>query len=196
VLEANRRFNLTGAKTPEELADHLVDSLSLLPYIREPYVDVGSGAGFPAVPIAIAAGFQVTMIEARAKKARFLESLLQTLGLRGRVVPERAEIAGHLPELRERFASGTGRALGTAPTVAELVLPFLEIDGTAALQRGGIHPRERTALDDAALMLGGQVTQEVLLTAERRLLIVRKQQPTPARFPRRPGIPEKRPLCL
>jgi 16S rRNA (guanine527-N7)-methyltransferase len=196
VLEANRRFNLTGSKTPEELAEHLLDSLSLLAYVREPYVDVGSGAGLPAIPLAIAAGIPVTMIEATTKKARFLESLLERLGLRGTIVAERAEIAGHRAHLRERFASGSGRALGSAPSVAELVLPLLEVGGAAALQRGFVDATERAALDDAALMLGGEVEAEILLTGARRILIVRKGRPTPARFPRRPGIPEKRPLCL
>ncbi|MGC1381004.1 MAG: RsmG family class I SAM-dependent methyltransferase, partial [Candidatus Baltobacteraceae bacterium] len=107
VLEANRRFNLTGAKTPDELAGHILDSLSVVPYVRAPYVDVGSGAGFPAIPVALATGTSVTMIEATAKKARFLETILAALELPGRVLADRAELAGHDPELRERFASGT-----------------------------------------------------------------------------------------
>jgi 16S rRNA (guanine527-N7)-methyltransferase len=196
VLEANRRFNLTGAKSPAALTDHLVDSLSLLPYVREPYVDVGSGAGLPAIPIAIAAGIPVTLIEATAKKARFLESILELLELRGRIVAERAEIAGHRPELRGRFASGTGRALGSAPTVAELLLPLIEPGGVAMLQRGAVSEAERRALDDASLMLGGAVEPEISISGERRILPLRKVQATPARFPRRPGVPEKRPLCL
>lgn len=71
VLEANQRFNLTGAKTPDDFATHIVDSLTLLPYVREPFVDVGSGAGLPAIPIAIAIGIPVTMIEATRKRRSF-----------------------------------------------------------------------------------------------------------------------------
>ncbi len=73
VLEANTRLNLTAAKTPEEIGEHIADSLTLLPDLRPPYVDVGSGAGFPAIPLAIATGIEVTMIEATTKKARVLE---------------------------------------------------------------------------------------------------------------------------
>jgi 16S rRNA (guanine527-N7)-methyltransferase len=195
VLEMNRRFNLTGAKSAAELADHITDSLTVLPHLIEPYVDVGSGGGMPAIPIAIASGIAVTMIEATAKKARFLESTLERLGLRGTVVAQRAEIAGHRAGLREAFASGTCRALGSAPTVAELLLPLIRPGGIAILQRGTIFPAERRALEDASLMLGGHVAREEPLEGDRRLVLVEKRASTALRFPRRPGIPGKRPLC-
>ncbi|HYL26184.1 MAG TPA: 16S rRNA (guanine(527)-N(7))-methyltransferase RsmG [Candidatus Nitrosotalea sp.] len=196
VLEENRRFNLTGAKTPEELAGHLLDSLTVVPYVRGPYVDVGSGAGLPAIPVAIAAAIEVTLIEATAKKARFLESALERLGIRGRVVAARAEEAGRRPDLRDRFKSGTARAIATAPTVAELLLPFLEPGGLGIVQRGELPPEERTALEDASLMLGARLEQEVPLEGHRRIVLLRKLGETPERFPRRAGIPAKRPLCL
>jgi 16S rRNA (guanine527-N7)-methyltransferase len=196
ILEANRRFNLTGARSPEELAAHLLDGLTVVPYVREPYVDLGSGAGLPAIPVAIATGMPVTLIEATAKKSRFLTSVLDRLGLRGRVIAERAEAAGHRAELRERFASGTARALASAPTVAELLVPFIAPGGTAVLQRGRLPSDERAALQDAVFMLGGRIEDERELAGERRILVVRKLGPTPARFPRRSGLPAKRPLCF
>lgn len=196
VWEANQRFNLTGAKSPEELADHLLDSLTVAPYVREPYVDVGAGAGFPAIPIAIATGMTITMIEATTKKARFIESVLDLLGLPGVIVAERAEITAHRPTFRAKFASGTARALAGAPTVAELLLPLIEVGGTAILQRGAISAPEHIALEDASLMLGGRVESEEQLDSRRRIIVVRKVCPTPLRFPRRPGIPAKRPLCV
>ena len=195
VLEANRRVNITGAKSPEELASHLLDSLTVVPYVREPHVDVGSGAGFPAIPLAIATGAPVTMIEATAKKARFLEETLERLGLPGEVLAERAERAAHLERLRERFASGTARAVGSASTVAELLLPFIAVGGAAIVQRGRLEERERVALEDAALMLGARLESEHELGGERRILVVCKESPTASRFPRRIGVPEKRPLC-
>lgn len=196
VLEGNRHFNLTGAKSPEELTDHLLDSLSVAPYARHPFIDVGAGAGLPAIPIAIATGMAVVMVEATVKKARFLQSVLERLGLCGQVVAERAEITAHRPAYRERFASATGRALGSAPTVAELLLPLLEVGGAALLQRGPVAASERNALEDAALMLGGEIESEDRLDGgRRRIVTVRKALPTPLRFPRRPGIPAKRPLC-
>lgn len=196
LLEANARFNLTGAKTPEALVPHIVDSLTVVPFLREPYVDVGSGGGLPAIPAAIAAGFAPTLVETTAKKAAFLRETMDALGLRGEVIAERAEVAGHDPRLRERFASATARAVAVAPAVAELLMPLVAIGGAAVLQRGTIEPRERQALDDALLMLGGAIESETVLDGERRIVVARKTAPTPQRFPRRTGVPEKRPLCL
>ena len=196
VLESNRKFNLTGAKSEGELAPHLLDSLTVAPYVVGPYVDVGSGAGLPAIPVAIATGTRVTMIETTRKKAAFLKHAIEMLGIDGEVVAERAEIAAHDETYRERFASATARAVAVAPTVAELVLPFLTVGGVAIFQRGTMDARERTALEDASLMLGGSVETERQLDGERRIVLVRKTIATPMRFPRRTGIPEKRPLCM
>jgi 16S rRNA (guanine527-N7)-methyltransferase len=195
VLEANRQFNLTGAKTAADFAPHILDSLSIAAQVRDSLVDVGSGGGLPAIPLAIVTGVPVTLIETTVKKARFLERMLAELGLAGAVVAERAEVAGHDARLREGFPTGTARAVASAPTVVELLLPFVAVGGQALLQRGTIDEHERHALTDAALMLGGLVESETLLEGERRVIVVRKTGPTPSRFPRRTGVPEKRPLC-
>lgn len=196
LLETNRHVNLTGADTPEELAPHILDSLTLVPYVQAPIVDVGSGGGLPAIPLAIATGMPVTLVESVTKKAAFLEAAIGTLGLGGRVIPQRAELAGRDPELREQFGSATARAVSTAPTVLELVVPLLKVGGVAVLQRGKMDARERNAVADAAPMLGAEIFDEIPLEGERRILLVRKAAPTPARFPRRAGVPEKRPLCF
>lgn len=195
LLEENRRVNLTGARTPEALLPHLLDSLTVLPYVDGPLIDVGSGGGLPAIPLAIASGQPVTLVESITKKAVFLEGALAALGLTGTVVPLRAEVAAHDAALRERFAVGTARAVGLAPAVLEILLPFLQPGGRAVLQRGLESERERRATADAALMLGAQIEDEAVLSGTRRLLVVRKTASTPGRFPRRPGVPEKRPLC-
>ena len=195
VLDANRRFNLTGAKSVAEFAPHIVDSLTVVPHVEHSLVDIGSGGGLPAIPLAIATGVPVTMVETTVKKARFLEETLAELGLEGSVVADRAEVAAHAEALRGCFFTGTARAVSTAPTVAELLLPFIETGGKALLQRGTIDDRERRALEDAALVLGGVVEQEIFLDGDRRIIVVRKTGPTQNRFPRRVGIPEKRPLC-
>ena len=196
VLDANRSFNLTGAKTPDAFVPHVIDSLSAAPYAGQTLVDVGSGAGLPAIPIAIATGVPVTLVEASAKKARFLQGALAELGLAGEVVGERAESAGRIPRLRDAFASGTVRAVSAATTVAELLLPFIAPGGVAILQRGAMDERERSALADAALVLGAEVESEHVSGDQRRIVILRKKTATPARFPRRDGIPHKRPLCM
>lgn len=196
VLETNRRFNISGADTPEELFPHIMDSLSIVPYVQGPLVDVGSGGGLPAIPLAIATGIEVTMVESTSKKAAFLEAALGALGLAGRVIPQRAELAGRDPALRDQFACATARAVSSASTVLELAVPFLRVGGVAVLQRGHLDERERNAVIDAAPMLGADLPEEVLLDGDRRVLLVKKTAPTPQRFPRRTGVPEKRPLCL
>lgn len=196
LLETNRRFNVSGADTPDELLPHLIDSLSIVPYVHGPLIDIGSGGGLPAIPLAIATGVSVTMVESTTKKAAFLEAALGSLGVAGHVIPQRAELAGRDPALREQFACATGRAVSTAPTVLELAIPFLRVGGVAVLQRGKMDERERIAVVDAAPMLGAQFAEEVPLDGERRILLVRKVAATPQRFPRRTGVPEKRPLCL
>lgn len=195
VIEANRQFNLTGAKSAAEFVDHVVDSLTVVPYASDSHVDVGSGSGLPAIPLAIATGASITLVEATQKKARFLQGILDAFALRGDVFAERAEVAGHDARLRDRFKSGTARAVSRASTVAELLLPFLATNGVAILQRGVLEVSERAALEDAALVLGGKLESEISLGGERRILLVRKTGETPLRFPRRTGIPEKRPLC-
>jgi 16S rRNA (guanine527-N7)-methyltransferase len=195
VLAENRRFNLTGAKGAAELLGHLLDSLSVVPFVAAPYVDVGSGAGLPAIPVLIATGASTTLIESNRKKAHFLESALQRLGLTAAVVSERAEAAGRREDLRDRFASGTARAVASAPAAAELLLPFIAPGGVAILQQGRLDATERQALEDAVLVLGGRLEAERIVEGKRRLVLVRKEAPTPVRFPRRTGIPQKRPLC-
>ena len=131
-------------------------------------------------------------------KARFLERMLAEFELHGEVVAQRAELAAHEPRLRDAFMTGTARAVSSAPTVAELLLPFIAPGGAALLQRGTLEERERVALEDAAVVLNGSVERYIALdgAADRRIAVVRKTGATPNRFPRRTGIPEKRPLCL
>lgn len=196
LLDANRRVNLTGAESAAELLPHLLDSLTAVPYVRAPLVDVGSGGGLPAIPIALASGIPVTTIESTGKKAAFLRAAAAELGLDVTVIAERAENAARQPEFREQFESATARAVSRASTVLELTAPLLRLGGAAVLQRGRMEEREINALADAAPMLGATVEDQVFLEGERRLVIVRKTAPAPGRFPRRPGIPEKRPLCF
>ena len=111
------------------------------------------------------------------------------------MVAERAETAGHRLDLRERFASGTCRAVATATATAELLLPLVAIGGTGILQRGRADEAERTSLEDAALVLGARLDEILVLGGERRIVLLKKERVTPPRFPRRNGRAQKRPLC-
>jgi 16S rRNA (guanine527-N7)-methyltransferase len=197
VLEGNRNMNLTAARDEAALWEHIDDSRTLLPYVRSPHVDIGSGAGFPGLVLAIAAQTSVTLVESVRKKARFLEETAAALALEVSVLNARAEDIGRDPRYRGRFASASARAVGDLPTVLEFTLPLLQDGGLALLQRGTIAPRERIALADAALVLGGIVEEDIVLVGsrERHILLVRKARATPGRFPRRAGMARKQPLC-
>jgi 16S rRNA (guanine527-N7)-methyltransferase len=196
LLETNAKVNLTGAKDAAALVPHLLDALTLAADVSESLVDVGSGGGLPGIPLAIATGARVLLIEPIAKKAAFLERALAEFGLAGTVLAQRAEIVARDEHYREQFAFATARAVSSAPTVAELTVPFLRIGGRALLQRGAIESAERQALDDAAPMLGATLTEERMLEGDRRVFVLTKAVATGPRFPRRNGVPEKRPLCM
>jgi 16S rRNA (guanine527-N7)-methyltransferase len=195
VLDANRTTNLTAARDPAAFAEQILDALTLSADLEGPLIDLGSGAGLPGIPLAIATGQPVVLVESVKKKAFFLNRALAALGLSGEAIAVRAERLGVDPTFRERFSCATARAVASAPTVAELTIPFLALGGRALLQRGALSDRERQAVMDAAPMLGAEFVEERFLGGERRVLILRKVAPTQARFPRRDGIPEKRPLC-
>ena len=195
LLGANLKVNLTGAKDAEALLPHLLDSLTLAGDVSESLVDVGSGGGLPGIPLAIATGARVLLIEPIGKKAAFLAMALTELGLNGEALAERAEVAGRDERYREQFAFATARAVSCASTVAELTVPFVRLGGRVLLQRAGMDAAERQALDDAALILGSSVVEERAIGGDRRILVLEKRASTGQRFPRRNGVPEKRPLC-
>jgi 16S rRNA (guanine527-N7)-methyltransferase len=194
ALEANAKFNLTGARTEPEFAAHIADSLTLLRYVRGPYIDIGSGAGLPGIPVALASGVETMLLEATGKKAKFLAEMIEVLGLNARVVAARAEEAGLDPQWREHFQSATIRAVASAPAALELAAPFLAVGGLAILQRGAAEPGEAEALSLAAEELRCTVGPEFRVAGDRRLVLFRKAGPTPNAFPRRSGIAQKRPL--
>jgi 16S rRNA (guanine527-N7)-methyltransferase len=196
VLDVNRTTNLTAARGPAAFAEQILDALTLAPFVDGALIDVGSGAGLPGIPLAIATSQPVVLVDSIRKKAQFLARALRELDLVGEALDRRAERLGLDPAFREQFRCATARAVATAPTVAELTVPFLAIGGAALLQRGAMTDRERQAVIDAAPMLGAEFREERLLGGERRVLVLRKLALTPARFPRREGIPDKRPLCL
>ena len=186
---------------------HFAESLALAEVLQErkllqsPALDIGSGAGFPGLPIKIAhPDLRLTLLESNEKKASFLGRVITELSLEGvSVVAARAEEAGRLPEHRASYALVLARAVAPLRVLAELALPFLAIDGVLAAPKGSAAPREVREAQAALEELGGTVEDTVRLKAPAQgraptLLIVRKTSETPERYPRRPGIPRKRPL--
>jgi 16S rRNA (guanine527-N7)-methyltransferase len=196
LLLRNKEFNLTGARDADAIAAQIADALTLLPLLHDAgeLIDVGTGGGLPAIPLAIARGMRVTLVDATAKKIAFISSTIAELGIEGEAIAARAETLARDVRFRERFTYATARAVASAPAVIELTLPFLAPGGRALLQRGTPADAEHDAARKTALALGGEVTVELPLEGERRILIVTKRSPTPERFPRRVGVAQKRPL--
>ena len=194
LLERGRAVNLTAARDEAAVASHIVDALSIAPYVRGPLVDVGSGAGLPGIPLAIVCGVRVTLIESIGKKARFLEEAVAQLAVDGEVCSIRAEDAARDACYRERFATATARAVGSLGTVLELTLPLLAVGGQAVLQRGPVSRGERDEASAVASLLGGAFTCEANAGGDRVVMVVEKRAATPDAYPRRAGMPKKRPL--
>ena len=205
---ARPRLRLTALTDPEAVQRrHFLEPLALLAALEEidalgkTAIDIGSGAGFPGLPIKIVRpALRLTLLEANAKRAAFLERLVQRLSLeRVTVVNDRAEEVAHNPEHREAYDLVLARAVAPLPTLVELTLPFLRLGGVLAAPKGSGAPREVREAAAALRACGGHVESIHPLQipgAETppTLVIVRKASDTPQRFPRRTGIPAKRPL--
>jgi 16S rRNA (guanine527-N7)-methyltransferase len=197
LLEWNRNLNLTGARNLGEIRVHIEDAHTLLAlkWDRSSHViDVGSGQGLPAIPLAIALPeVHFTLLEANARKAAFLRHVAGSLPLKNvSVEVGRAENLAHESRLRERFDRAISRAVARPPVLLELALPFVVPGGDLVAEVGSL---ETTALEGVARRLGGGKPQlRPADTAARHFLIVPKIGHMPAEYPRQPGIPNKRPL--
>jgi 16S rRNA (guanine527-N7)-methyltransferase len=197
LLEWNRTINLTGARTPEQ-AEALIADAGVL--VKASWtgitrvIDIGSGGGLPAIPLAVAMPqVQFTLLEANDRKCTFLEHVAATLNLTNVVVAAgRAEELGHRPSLREQFDRAISRAAARPEVLLELALPFVRTGGDLVAQ---VSPLDPLGLEPAARLLGGGTPRLEHPAGGHALLVVPKLAPTPSRFPRRTGLPGRKPLA-
>jgi 16S rRNA (guanine527-N7)-methyltransferase len=206
LLDWNARFNLTAIRSPEEIrTKHFLDSLTCLLALRntptERVIDVGSGAGFPGIPLKIVCpAMKMTLVESVGKKANFCQHVVDELKLENvSVVQERAEALGQNPAYREQYDWAVGRAVALMPALAEYLLPLARIGGHMLAMKGESAPAEAHAAEKAFRMLGGHLRQLIPLALpgvaeERYLVVVDKVAATPNGYPRRVGTPTKTPL--
>ena len=210
MLRANERLNLTRITDPEGVQTrHFLDSLTCaLPVLGDlkrgvawRCIDIGAGAGLPGIALAIAfPALRLTLLESMQKKARFLEDIVAELGLtRATVVDARAEEAGRDPDHRDGYDLVVARALAPLPVALEWCLPFVVVGGRCILPRGSDLDEQLPAGRIAAGELGARLLPAWPLTVpelptDRSLVVAEKHAPTPARFPRRPGVASTRPL--
>ncbi len=206
LLEWNQRVNLTSIVQPHEIeTKHFLDSLSIAQVIDTQkgslMVDVGTGAGFPGIPIKIIfPQIQLLLVESVGKKAEFCRQLAEKLGLKGvEVKAGRAEECGHQPEFREAFDWVAARAVANLPILVEYMLPLAKVNGTVIAQKGHTALIEAQQAEHAIHILGGRLrkllpVQIPGVTEDRYLVVIDKVASTPAQYPRHTGIPSKRPL--
>ena len=208
LIDWNSNINLTAITDYRQVqSKHFLDSLTVCQAIPEAIdgsvrlIDVGSGAGFPSLPLKILwPCIQVTLVESVAKKAAFLRHISVTLGLKEvDVICQRAEVLAHDPELRESFDVVVSRAVSELNTLAELTLPFCKVGGRVIAQKKFGIENELKQAEKAITLFGGHVEKvelvEVAELGEQRCLIVlTKDSECPSKYPRRTGIPTKRPI--
>lgn len=205
----NQRFNLTAITDDAGIQiRHFLDSISCLLALEHGerfqgrrVIDVGTGAGFPGIPLKILCpGIKLTLLEATAKKVRFLQHVVNRLGLQDvRMIHGRAEELGQAPDHRETYDWAMARAVADLPILLEYLLPMVKIKGRVLAQKGEGAPAEVQRSAWALKQLGGQVRRLVPvdlrgLNETRYLVLVDKVAATPKTYPRRAGMPSKRPL--
>lgn len=203
LIETNKQFNLTAITEPDDIVvKHFADSISLLGAVNVPkgakLIDVGTGGGFPGIPLLIARpDLDITMMDSTGKKLNFVSGAVTQLGLKASIVHARAEEAGR-GELRESFDFAVSRAVAALNVLAEYCLPFVKVGGMFIPMKGAKAAEEMGLARTAVKTLGGKYINEVNPRlsdgAERSIIIFEKVSATPPKYPRPSAQISKRPL--
>ncbi len=206
LLDWNQKFNLTAIRDVESIrTKHFLDSFSCVqawkanPPLR--LVDVGTGAGFPGLPLKIIyPNMHVTLVESVGKKAMFCQHIVSKLGLEGvEVINARAEEVGQNPAHRESYDWGVARAVANLNVLSEYLLPLVKVGGIFLAQKGESGPAEAQSAEKAMKILGGKLKQLIPVNLpgvadDRYLVLVDKVAATPPKYPRTAGMAAKMPL--
>ncbi|MDO4543228.1 MAG: 16S rRNA (guanine(527)-N(7))-methyltransferase RsmG [Clostridia bacterium] len=199
LIDWNQRMNLTSITDRDEVyKKHFFDSLAALPLLKDgsDVIDVGTGAGFPGVPLLILnPTLKMTLVDSQVKRLRFLDCLLQELGLEAELVQSRAEELARNNLYRESYDYVLSRALAALPALLELTVPFARVGGISICYKG-LYAKEVTAAKNAASVLNCEMEVKPLKSdyGARCLVLAHKRKRTPQAFPRRSGIPARMPL--
>ena len=206
LLDWNARFNLTAIRDVEGVrTKHFLDSLSCLLVMRDRplhrLIDIGTGAGFPGIPLKIVLpNLQLTLVESVGKKADFCRHAVGVLKLDNvQVLIARAEESGQEAAHREQYDWAVARAVANLTTLAEFLLPLVKIGGAMLAQKGESGPAEAQSAEHAVHLLGGHLRQVKKINLpgvaeDRYLVTIDKVAATPPQYPRRVGVPGKKPL--
>ena len=206
LLEWNQKFNLTAIRDSESIrTKHFLDSFScVLAWKANPpsrLIDVGTGAGFPGIPLKILyPSLKLTLVESVGKKAMFCQHVVRVLGLEQvEVIQARAEDLGQDAKHREKYDWALARAVANLNVLSEYLIPLVKVDGTMLAQKGESGPAEAQSAEHAMKLLGGKLKQLIPVNLpgvvdDRYLILVDKVSATPPKYPRKPGVAAKQPL--
>lgn len=204
LVEQNKTMNLTAITDPDGVAvKHFADSISALSAADFPQgakvLDVGTGAGFPSIPLLIARpDLNMTMIDSTAKKLKYVASTVESLGLNAEVLHTRAEEAGQNKEYREKFDIVCSRAVAALNVLCEYCLPFVKVGGVFLAMKGAKAQDEIADAKNAIKTLGGKIVAEKSFTlsdgGERTIVVIKKISQVPPKYPRVSAQIAKKPL--
>ena len=204
LLEWNEKINLTAITEENEvIIKHFIDSLTIYKYLNEAksIIDVGTGAGFPGIPIKILnKEIDITLMDSLNKRINFLNEVVKNLNLeRISCIHSRAEELGRDKKFREKYDVAVSRAVANMSTLVEYLLPFVKVGGMCICMKGSSIDEELKEAEKAIKMIGGKVekVEKIVLPNsdyERNIVIIRKINNTNSKFPRKAGIPKKEPI--
>lgn len=205
LLHWNKKINLTAITEPKDIIlKHLIDSLTIQKYIKESsyLVDIGTGAGFPGIPLKIyRKDIKIVLLDSLNKRINFLNEVCRELKLENiNTIHSRAEECARNKKYREKFDIVTSRAVANLSTLTEYMLPLTKIGGLCICMKGKDIEEELKEAKKAICVLGGTVKEkeEFFLNSEekisRNIIILKKIKATPSKYPRKAGIPSKEPL--
>lgn len=204
LLEWNEKINLTAITEANEIIlKHFVDSMTISKYIEEnkSLIDVGTGAGFPGVPLKIIReDLEITLLDSLNKRINFLNEVIEKLNLNKiNTIHSRIEECGQNKKYREKFDYSTSRAVANLTTLSEYLMPMVKMDGFCICMKGNNVEEELQDSKKAISVLGGKVTKVDCFNLpesdiERNVIIIKKDKLTPAKYPRKPGTPSKEPI--
>lgn len=204
LIEQNKTMNLTAITEPDEVViKHFVDSISLLsavtPEKGAKILDLGTGAGFPGIPLLICRpDINLTMVDSTAKKLKYVASTVEALGLEAETLHSRAEEAGKQPEYREQYDIVCSRAVAALNLLCEYCLPFVKVGGIFAAMKSAKADEEIALAKNALKTLGGKIIDKKTFTlsdgGERTIILIKKVSQIPSKYPRPSAQIAKKPL--